>query len=197
MTRPKFKKDFDIGWIGFVHADNLLSRGIAYLTRREKKGNTTVSHSFIVTGPDECIEANLPAGVVLTRLSKEYFGRKRRRVYFRKPKAMTEKMGERIAKRARAQLGAKFDFGVFTASALKNSFLGHLIDKVFHGKPGKKVAQFLDKNGQWVCSELVAFCLQKEARYRDKGVLSRPPGTIDPQQLFEDEELFEDPQMQT
>jgi hypothetical protein len=190
--RPAFGKDFDRGWVGFVHsAGQLLSEGIAYLTRRDKKGGVTVTHSFLVTGPDECVEANLPVGVVASNLEKEYLGRDDRLVLFRKPRGLTPAVARRLAARAMAQVGAKFDYGGFAALGVSDSFLGHLVDTLLGGGPKKLLGKLLHQQGHYVCSDLVAYCLRQEPRYRERGVLARPPGIITPQELFEDDELFE------
>lgn len=196
--RPTFGKDFGLGWVGFVHSScQLLSGSIAYLTRRDKKGDVTVTHSFLVTGPDECVEANLPVGVVTSDLAKEYLGRDDRLVLFRKPKGLTPAVARRLVARAKAQLGAKFDYGAFAAEGLTDSFLGHLVDSLLGGKPKKLLAGLLHQKGRYVCSELVAYCLRQEPRFREKGVLARPPGVLTPQELFEDGELFEPLSAQT
>jgi hypothetical protein len=189
--RPRYGKDYGPGWVGFVHADNALSRGIAYLTRWEKAGAVTVSHAFLVTGPDECVEANMPAGVVVSGLAQEYFDRPDRQVIFRKPRGLTPSGARRLVRRARAQVGARFDFGAFAAAALAGTFLGHLLNSLFDGRPQAVTTRLLSRRGRWVCSELVAYCLRQEPRYRGHGVLTQPPGTVSPQALFEDEELFE------
>jgi hypothetical protein len=145
----------------------------------------------VVTGADECVEANLPAGVVATRLSEEYLRRDDRRVIYRKPRGLTAAAGRRVARRARAQVGAKFDYGAFAAAGLRGTFLGHLLDGLLGGKPRALAGRLLHQKGRWICSTLVAYCLNQEPHYRGQGVLSRPAGTVSPQELFEDEELFE------
>ena len=187
-----FGNDYDLGWVGFVHSTGqLLSEGIAYLTRRDKKGGVTVTHTFLVTGTNECVEANLPVGVVTSDLAEEYLGREDRLVLFRKPRGLTPAAARRLVARAKAEVGAKFDYGAFAAEGLTDSFLGHLVDSLLGGKPKKLLAGLLHRKGRFVCSELVAYCLRKEPRYRNKGVLARPPGILTPQELFEDGELFE------
>jgi hypothetical protein len=189
---PVFGTDFDLGWVGFVHSSGqLLSGSIAYLTRRDKKGGVTVTHTFLVTGPNECVEANLPVGVTTSDLAKEYLGRENRRVVFRKPRELTPAVARRLVARARAEVGAKFDYGGFAALGMTDTFLGHLVDSLLGGKPKELLAGLLHQHGHYVCSELVAYCLRKEPRYREKGVLARPQGILTPQELFEDGELFE------
>ena len=191
--RPAGPAVFGVGWVGFVHsAGQVLSEGIAWLTRRSKKGGVTVTHAFVVTGPDECVEANLPAGVVKSSLSEQYLGREDRRVIFRKPRGLTAAAGRRVAARARAAVGAKFDFGGFAAEGLGDTFLGHLADRLLGGRPKRLLSRLLHQKGRYLCSALVAHCLRQEPRYRNAGVLARA-GIPTPQELFEDDELFEPP----
>jgi hypothetical protein len=190
--RPAFGKDFGLGWVGFVYCPGrLLSGGIAYLTRRAKKNAVTVSHAFLVTGPNECIEANLPVGVVTSDLAKDYLDRDDLVVLFRKPLGLTSAIARRVVSSARAQVGAKFDVGGIAAEGMHGTFLGHLITSLFGDKPRELIAGLLHQDGRWVCSELVAYCLRQVPRYRERGVLVRPPGTVSPQELLEDSALFE------
>jgi hypothetical protein len=59
---------------------------------------------------------------------------------------------------------------------------------------GKKVEELLcrlkDHPDRWICSELVAHCLDVQPEYHDTGVLLASAATIDPQELFEDDLLF-------
>lgn len=188
---PQFHTDYDVGWIGFVHGPNLLSRGIAYLTRWDRDCNITISHTFIVAGRNECVEANLPVGVVVSNLAEEYLQRPERHVFFRRPRGLTAEATERITQTAQAQVGTKFDFGVFAASALTGTFLGHLLNALSQGKWQEGLDKLLHQNGRWICSDLVAYCLQQVPEYQGLGVLAKPPGTLNPQELFEDDILFD------
>jgi hypothetical protein len=189
--RPEFGKDYDLGWVGFVHGPSLLSTGIAYLTRRDKAGDVGVTHSFLVTGPDECVEANYPAGVVTSGLAESYFDQADGRVIFRKPKGLTKAATRRVVRRAKGEVGAKFDVAGMAAEGLGGTFLGHLVNSLFGDKPKDMVAGLLHQNGRYVCSDLVIYCFREEPKYRGKGAVARPVGTVSPQTLFEDEELFE------
>ena len=190
--RPAFGTDFGLGWVGFVHGPEALSAVIGYLTRHDKKkGDPTVTHSFLVAGPDLCVEADFPAGVVASGLEENYFSKPEERlIVFRQPRGLTPTAGRRLAKRAEAQVGAKFDYGGFVTGAVAGSFLGHLLDSMFGGKPKRTMAKLFHRQGAFVCSDLVAYCLRQERRWRDAPSLSNPPGALTPQALFEDEELF-------
>jgi hypothetical protein len=188
--RPEFGKDYDLGWVGFVHGPSLLSAAITYLTRRDKAGDIVVTHTFLVTGPDECVEANFPAGVVASGMDESYFDTDAR-VIFRKPKGLTKAAARRVVKTGKAELGVPFDTAGMVAEGLAGTFLGHFLEAVFGDTPKKIAAKMLHQKGRWVCCDLVMHCLRGEAKYRDKGVLAEPVGTVSPQTLFEDEEVFE------
>lgn len=190
-VRPEFGKDYDLGWVGFVHGPSLLSAAIAYLTRRDRVGDSGVTHSFLVTGPDECVEANLPVGVVTSSLAESYLDRHGGGAIFRRPRGLTPDVARRLVARAKGQVGARFDLAGMAAEGLGGTFLGHLVNSLFGGKPKELMAGLLHEKGQWVCSDLVMYCFREEPQYRDKGVLAHPVGTVSPQALFEDEELFE------
>jgi hypothetical protein len=190
-ARPKFGRDFGPGWVGFVRGHTLLSAAIAYLTRRDKAGDTRVTHAFLVTGRDGCVEANFPAGVVASGLTASYLGKDAGRVVFRKPKGLTPAVAARLVRRAEAQVGCKFDTAALLAEGLGGTFLGHLVNALTGNKPKELTAKLLHKKGRWVCSDLVIYCLQGERKYCDKGVLARPVGTVSPQALFEDDTVFE------
>jgi hypothetical protein len=191
--RPVFGEDYGLAWVGFVHADSLLSGAIAYLTRRERRSEVVISHAFLVTGPRQCVEANLPVGVVTSNIEEEYLDRDDRMVLFRRPQGLSQAAARRIARRAKEQVGAKFDFGGFVAEGLGDTFLGHLVNTLLGGIPKEKLAKTLHQKGRYVCSDLVAYCLRQEARYRDKEILNRPPGSLTPQAFFEDDDLFDPP----
>lgn len=190
-ARPEFGKDYDLGWVGFVRGPSLLSTAIAYLTRRDKAGDIVVTHSFLVTGPDECVEANLPVGVVTSGLAEAYLDRDDGQVIFRKPRGLTPNVARRVVERAKREVGAKFDIIGIAAEGLGGTFLGYLVNSLFSNKPKELMAGLLHEKGQWICSDLVMYCYREEPAYRGKGVLAHPVGTVSPQALFEDDELFE------
>ena len=48
------------------------------------------------------------------------------------------------------------------------------------------MAKLLHQHGRYICTDLVAYCLRQEPRFAPAEVLSRPPGTLTPQALFEE-----------
>jgi hypothetical protein len=167
-----------------------MSRGIARVTSSRRKRGIPVSHAFVVTGEDECIEAAFPRGVVRSSLAEEYFHRADRYVIFRKPKGLNADLADRIVRVAQQQVGAEFDHRALVGAGLSANFVAALIDRLFGGSPRDFLAQVADDEGRWICSELVAFCLDQQPEFRGRGVLQHPSATIGPQWLFESEDLF-------
>jgi len=186
--KPKFGENYDIGYIGFTFCPgDIISEGIAYFSDAET--DIDVSHTLLVTGKNECIEAHIKNGVVVSTLSK-YFNDPDCQIFFRKPVWLTHEIADRMVETAEEQVGCEYDTSLITAQALQGSFLGRLINKVFDGSPDKYVSNMLDSDNKWICSELVAYILDSQPEYRDKGILSKPNSTINPQELFDDTVIF-------
>lgn len=189
-VEPQFHTTHDIGYIGFTYyKESFVSRGIAYFTKWSRMSDITVTHALIVTGENQCTEA-LFDGVQRSPLTK-YFDDPKCAIFFRKPRAWTEDIGSRIAGVAQSQEGVKYEYGLIVADALKGTFLGHLIDGCFKGEKEDILTKFLNDDKGWICSELAAYALEAQPEYRDKGVLHRDCATINPQELFEDQVIFD------
>lgn len=189
--RPKYGQDYNRGWIGFNHAESNMSAIIAYLEGWEREREIVVSHVFVVSDKNECIEAAFPKGVVRTPLEEGYFDREDRYVLFRKPKGLTDEIADRIVECANKAVGDEFDHGVLANHAANDNFVGWLINSACDGELQNCVDKFVSADDKWICSELAAYCLDKQTEYQGRGVLSNSLGALTPQQLFEDEELFE------
>jgi hypothetical protein len=124
-------------------------------------------------------------------LAESYLDQDDGRVIFRRPKGLTPALARRVVRRAKAEVGAKFDTAELVAEGLGGTFLGHLVNSLFGDKPKELVAGLLHEKGRWVCSDLVIYCFREEPKYRGKGAVAKPVGTVSPQTLFEDEELFD------
>lgn len=187
---PAYGDNYRIGYIGFSFDDaSVVSRGIAYLTRWTRMGEVKVSHALIVAGDGLCVEAQMGRGVVVQTLDA-YFDAPHVHLFFRKPRGHTAEIGGRIAAAARAQVGAKYDNLLIAAQAMQGCFLGRWVRAVFGDRPDEVVSRLLDDPTRWICSELAAYALDSQPEYADKGVLKKPDFTIDPQELFEDTEIF-------
>jgi hypothetical protein len=188
---PLYGENYKRGYIGFTYNDsNLISRGIAYFTGLGRMSDIITTHTLIVTGADECIEAHA-GGVQRSTLSK-YFNDTTFDIFFRKPRGLTEEIASRLIDRAEQELNREYDFCLIAAHAAAGTMFGHYLNRLSQGKFENLVSKLLNKEDCWICSELVAYCLDQPP-YEDKGILRYPWETISPQELFEDPlgELFE------
>ncbi|MFZ4683686.1 MAG: hypothetical protein ACOYMS_14355, partial [Terrimicrobiaceae bacterium] len=187
---PAYGENYKAGYIGFTHRSaSVLSRGIAWFTRWSRLSDLHVSHALVVTGENECIEALPDKGVVRAPLDK-YFNDPKTQIFFRKPRKCTNALGARIAETALAQAGTRYDHLLLAAQMLEGSFLRRWIHSTFRESPDHLVGRLFNRNARWICSELAAYCLDCQPEYADKGILAQPNYAIDPQELFEDGEIF-------
>ena len=120
--QPKFKENYDIGYIGFTYnKSDITSIGIAYFTDWIRMSDIKVSHCFIVTGEDKLIEASPKNGVREDTISK-YFDDPNVQVFFRKPNmnkntSPFDRISD-IADSAKYYLGTKYNY-----SAILTQFL--------------------------------------------------------------------------
>lgn len=187
---PCFGENYKPGFIGFTHTgSSLLSRGIAHFTRWSRLSDIHVSHVLVVTGENECVEALASRGVVKSALDT-YFNDPKTQIFFRKPRKCSPPIGQRIAGSALAQVGTKYDHLLVAAQMLEGSFLRRWLISHFRGSPEHFASRLLNRDNRWICSELAAYCLDCQPEYADKGILARPACAINPQELFEDGEIF-------
>lgn len=189
---PKYGKNYEKGYIGFsFYSNNLSSEGIAFFTKDARTGPIKVSHSLIVSAENECIESHTDGNAVRRHSLSTYFDDPRRQIFFRKPVGLTPKIAESIVNIAASQIGYSYDPLAGLAVAITNSFMGKVLNERFRGNFDDMVASLLNLDNKWMCSELVAYCLDQQPEYKGKGILMSPPGVISPQQLFEDNVIFE------
>jgi hypothetical protein len=179
-----------VGHIGFTFEPGIVSAGVAYAERWNRRGGVKVTHTLVVSAPDECIEAHIDEGVARVSMDK-YLGDANCRIFFRQPRGWNPELGARIAAAAATQLGCRYNTSLIVAQAAADTWFGHWCNRVLRGWPDRLVSKILDRHDHWICSQLVAYALAQQPEYRGRGVLRQPLDTIDPQQLFEDEELFE------
>lgn len=187
---PEFGTNYDRGYIGFGYGRrNIVCKGIAYFTRWDRLHDVKVSHALIVTGPDSCIEARFRGGVQESPL-QPYFDDPEYQIFFRKPRHLERPVADRIINVATTQLGCKYETMLLATQALSGSFLGRLVHRAFGDRPDLLLSSLVNCDTRWVCSELVAYALDQQHEYQDLGILKDPPETINPQELFEDDEVF-------
>jgi hypothetical protein len=179
-----------IGHVGFTFEPGFVSASVAFAERWNRRGDVKVSHTFVVSGPGECIEAHIDEGVARVSMDK-YLLDPDCRLFFRRPRGWNAALGERIAAAAAQQIGCRYNTSLIVAQAAADSWLGHWCNRFLGMWPDRVVSRLLDRRNHWICSQLVAYALAQQPEYRDVGVLRQPLDTIDPQQLFQDDELFE------
>ncbi|AGZ61835.1 MAG: enoyl-CoA hydratase/carnithine racemase-like [Phormidium phage MIS-PhV1B] len=188
---PVYGSNYKPGYIGFTNRDSsIVSIGIAYFTGWNLMNDIHVTHAFIVLDENTCIEADTTNNSVEKSSLKKYFDDPECQIFFRKPIDFTEKIGDAIALTALGEVGKQYDFGAILTQALSGSLAGRILDRIFRGKFEDKIAEILQESDKWVCSELVAYALDEQPIYRDRGILSRPNSAISPQELFEDSQIF-------
>lgn len=187
---PRYGQHYAKGYVGFTYRkDHLFARGTAWFTRWERMSDIKVTHALLVTGTDECVEA-VGSGVRRGDL-RSYFDDPNCQIFFRKPKDLNEDIAERLKETAYQEIGKEYDDALITSAAISGSFLGHFLARITHGKTEEWLAKMLDHKDKWICSELVAYCLDQQPEYRDRGILRTPNAAINPQELFEDDIIFE------
>lgn len=188
---PVYGENYDRGYIGFGYGStHFVSKGVAYFTRLHRLGDVKVSHALIVTSPESCIEARFDGGVQVGSL-KQYFDDEAYQLFFRRPRSLTSEIATSIIETAETQLGCKYDAGLLFSQMVNGSFLGRVLKRAFGDNPDKMLSALVNSDARWVCSELVAYAMDSQPEYHDRGILADPHETIDPQELFEDTELFD------
>lgn len=188
---PAYGVNYNAGYVGFTYTgSNIISQGIAYFTRWSQLHQIKVSHALLVSGDNECIEAHINGGVKRTPLST-YFDDEKCQIFFRKPNGLKPDLAQRIIATAEAQLGCAYDLDLITAQLESNSLTGRLLRRLLGPGVEERLCNLKNHPDRWICSELVAHCLDEQPEYHDKGVLVYNDATIDPQELFEDDIIFE------
>ena len=194
-VKPEYGVNYKEGFIGFTFDDSsFLSMGISWFTRWEKGvnpdvPNISISHCFVVTGPDSCVEAWVPY-VRKSKLS-DYFNNPHLHVSFRKPKSMSDEMGKSIAEAATSQIGKSYDVLLIIGLLLTNTFVGKFLEKITNGWSKKLLTNLFNKRKAYICSELVGYAMSTQPQYKGQGILNGSLSSTDPQSLFEDRVIFE------
>jgi hypothetical protein len=189
---PKYGVNYKKGYIGFTYHNNLvICQGIAYFTRWARMSNIYATHALIVTGENSCIEADASQNKVRSAPLQHYFDDPHCQIFFCKPKGLNDEIADRIIRVIEAEVGKEYDFGLIVGQTGTGTFLGYVLNHLLKGTLENQIAQYLDNPEKWICSELVAYGLDEQPEYRDRGILASPNATISPQELFEDQEIFE------
>jgi len=191
-TVAVYGRNYKQGYIGFTKKDSsIASMGIAHFTGWQKMSDIHVTHTLVVLDRNTCIEADFTTNSVRKSELARYFADPECQIFFRKPVDFTEKIGDSIARTALKEVGKEYDSGAILTQLLSGSLAGRILDRVVRGRFEDAIAKLLSDSDKWICSELVAYALDEQPIYRDKGILDRPNSTISPQELFEDSQIFE------
>ncbi|MEG5063136.1 hypothetical protein QUB33_05880 [Microcoleus sp. B3-A4] len=188
---PKYGENYKTGYIGFLNKGaDVTSIGIAYFTGWDMISDIHVTHTLIVAGEDQCIEADMANNTVKVCTLSKYFNDPNCQIFFRKPIFFNDAVGYAIAHKASLEVGKQYDFGAILTQGLSGTFPGRMLDRLLTGKLEELLGNLLNHPDKWICSELVAYALDEQLFYRDKGILKRPNSTISPQELFQDTDIF-------
>lgn len=189
---PVYGVNYNKGYIGFTYTnDNIIAKGIAYFTRWARMSDIRVTHALIVTGEDQCIEADASKNCVTEGTLQHYFDDPHCQIFFRKPKNLTSKIAKKIVDLAKEKKGEKYDLKSIITHAISGSFAGRCLHHLLRGQFENELSEILNAPKEWICSELAAYVLDEQIEYKDKGILKQPNATISPQELFEDSVIFD------
>lgn len=188
---PVYGENYKAGYDFFIShlRPGITSRGIAWFTRFDRRF-IPVTHMGMVTGDNACIEAHISTGVAAGNLAT-YFENPHVAVFFRKPKGLDDEIAGIMIKAAMTQLGKGYDKRLLGAHALSGSFLGRLASLVTRAKSDEFIAWLLDHPDLYVCSEFIGWVKIHVPRYAGHGVLRYAPATLNPQEFFECDVLYE------
>jgi len=183
--------ELQAGLIGFTYyPGSMLSRCIAWFSRFGRGQRPKVSHTLIITGPESCIEAHIRTGVQHAALSK-YLNDPQCRFYWKKPKGLTPEMAASIVSVGVSHIGDGYDSGLIFSELLISSALGHSLNWLTLGWLERYIASRLNSKSSEICSELVALALGAQPWLTGLGILGEDMDTINPQELYDDEFIWE------
>lgn len=209
--------DYYKGDLLFTYNHDWLAQTILYFTRREREPKLRATHVAIIFDENTCIETTdlfekwsgikavngkkKRGKITYTDLKTKYLDKEEYRLYIRSPRGMDEEMRDEFLQNAQKFIGTKYARALLIVMALRNSFVGHLIDKASNYKYFDKLAGFCEKvsskmykKGTIMCSHFTskAMNMTKNWPMHHKGVLvERPANSISPQRKIGADELFE------
>ena len=182
-----FGDNYTIGDIGFQFTDNsFISQGIVYFTDWEAMSDIVVSHSFIVTDRDKCVEA-LGAGVVESPLIPR-FSDPHVHITIRRPVGLTIQRGMAIRTKAAQLLGTPYDFSLIGGMVVANSRLIRWLPTDIYMPYRRAVCQLFHTIGKLICAGASVKSLLAVLEY--VAALPEKYYVYDPQMLFENTEVF-------
>lgn len=190
QQHPVYGTNYGPGWIGFIsRKDDFVAAGIDWFSRWDETSHVPVSHTFNIVGSDLTVEA-FENGVCEGSIDS-YLNDPDATLLVRKPRGLTPAAASAIVRAAESHLDDLYNNRLIAALGASNTFLGHWLNKLTNGGYGKWLCQRADRPDEWICSKLVATTLQETGIPFAYGVMTQPPCTLMPIDLFEDIFVFE------
>jgi hypothetical protein len=194
-AKPIWGKHYHAGWSGFSFTDDaFISEGIAVFENPLVLfGARVPSHTWIVTGPDECIEAQ-GKGVVRASMS-ERFANTNCMVWFRCPSFYDSVVAEEIVKGAEQELGKKYNYAMIGAHAASNTLIGRALNFITRRWYEKILTHIADKKSADICSMVTGYAMQRSHSLMawlgsNRGVLAREAHQLKPSDLDTDRRIY-------
>ena len=197
---PEYEQNYNKGYIGFCYdPTSFVSKAIARATKYCNYSDIKVSHALIVIDKDMCIEADANSKKVIEAPLSKYFDDKNKIISFRKPREINEIIADEIVNLAKSKIGCAYEYAQIIGHVGKALPGISQFNKVTHNFLVDIISCFIDNKDKFICSELAAYSLKhaNSWNYRNKGILSRFSTRINPQELFEDNIIFEEWDVET
>lgn len=186
--------NYTVGDIGFQFTDNsFISKGIVFITGWEAMSKVKVSHAFIVTGPNSCVEALMNKGTVQEPLTPRFMD-PHVHVTIRRPVDLDIQRGLIIKAAADKLVGTPYDKRLIGGMLAVNSRLVRWWPTGVYMSYRRKVCQFFHTIGSLICSGGAVKSLNAVPNYAQ--VLAEKYYVYDPQMLFENTLVFKNWKMQ-
>ncbi len=192
---PEYEQNYNKGYIGFCYdPTSFVSKAIAKATKYCNYSDIKVSHALIVIDKDTCIEADANSKKVIEAPLSKYFDDKNKMISFRKPREVNEVIANEIVELAKSKIGCAYEYAQIVGHVGKALPGINQFNKATHNVFVDIISCLIDNKDKFICSELAAYSLKhaKSWNYRNKGILSRFSTHVNPQELFEDNIIFEE-----
>lgn len=190
--KPLFGQTYDVGWLGFTRSFDTIGDAIAFGERKEiGAGYPSVNHALVVIGDGQCVQAHIDNGVQRGALA-QYLDDPKSRVYFRRLRGWTPALGQRVAAAALSKVGDEYSRLGIAEMAAADTLLGQFLNELTHHRLHQELAQLLTSPNAYICSQLDAFAVATQPEFENIPALKLPLASIDPQTLFQVEELYEE-----
>ena len=186
---PEFGVNYKPGYSFGTFRSDLISYGIAWLTRRDNPGERLCSHVGFVSEDGGALHSIMGKGVVEENLD-QYFDDPHTHIFFRKPRHYTNQLGLNICAEARKLLGKPYDKKLIAAHAMTGSLIGRVLNLMTDEAFERWLEEKLNSPDAWLCSEYTTWTMQQIPEVSGLGCLTRESCTINPSQYIFDPEIW-------